>query len=177
MGVFLDYFDIAYDTCRIDSGLEKRLGYKRILIAQKDLKIIDNGNKKDEIEGNIFINGREENLVGILNMNPCAIIFSDSKINKKALEQMKERDTTLCIPLGTIISSYGLQRSKNLYLTSKLLDYALGMKIDVSFATFAKSNTQLCSYMQVIEIAKLLGATEEYARNSLNKINPSLVIE
>ncbi len=110
-------------------------------------------------------------------MSPCAVVFPDSRINKKALEQMKEREIALCIQLSQLTGSHSLQRSRNLYMASKLFDYAAGIGIEVSFATFAKSREHLCSYMQIIELAKLLGASEEYARGSLSGTNNSLVIE
>jgi RNase P/RNase MRP subunit p30 len=109
-------------------------------------------------------------------MSPSAIVFPDSRINKKALEQMKEREIALCIQLSNLTMSYGLQRSRNLYMASKLFDYAKGMEIDVCFASFARTNVQLCSYIQIIELARLLGADEEYAKKSLS-MNGSLAIE
>lgn len=99
------------------------------------------------------------------------------RINKKAMEQMNEREIALCIPMNAIMSSYGLQRSRALYMTSKLLRHAMDIKLDVSFATFARTRLQLCSYMQLIELAKLLGADEGFARKSLSETNRSMVIE
>ena len=60
-------------------------------------------------------------------------------------------------------------------MMGKLLDYSLGIKLEVCFATFAKSNLNLCSYMQLIELAKLLGADEDYARKSISSVTKSLV--
>jgi hypothetical protein len=174
----VDYYDIAYETCEISKALENSLGYKRIFFAQKDIKVLDGGHyKHDEVENSIFINTNLDNLIGILNMSPSAIIFSDLRINKKAIEQMEERKIPLCLPLSILTSSYGLQRSKNLYFMSKLFAHARKMDVDVSFVTLSKNNTNLCSYMQLIELAKLIGADEDYARKSVSEINKSLVIE
>jgi len=174
----LDYYDIAYETCDINKSLETRLGYDRIFLSTKDVKILDGTRYKiNEVEDSIFINTREENLIGVLNASPKAVVFADMRINKKALEQMKERKVSLCLPISNLTSSYGLQRSRSLYMMGKLFDHAKSIKLEVSFATLAKSNTNLCSYMQLIEVAKLLGADEEYARKSLSKTNKSLVMK
>jgi hypothetical protein len=174
----LDYFDIAYETCSIDKHLEERLGYKKIFVSNKDVKIVDgNHYKNNEVENSIFVNTNEANIIGVLNLSPRAVVFYDMRINKKALEQMAERKIALCMPISTLTSLYGLQRSRALYMMSKLLDHAIGIKLDVAFASLAKSNTNLCSYIQLLEIAKLLGAGEDYARKSISQTNKSLVIK
>ncbi len=173
----LDYYDIAYDTCNISKSFETALGYKRIFLASKDIKIIEGNSKGSDISGSIFIDSGRSNAISILNMSPSAIAFLDSRINKKTLEQMRERGIVLCIPVSILTNSYGLQRSRNLYMMSKLFSYAKGIKLDVSFATLAKSNAHLCSYMQLVELAKLIGADEEYARKSISVTNRNLVIK
>lgn len=156
--------------------MESALGYKRIFLANKDVKIVDgNHYSGKDLENSIFINTEKSNVLAVLNSSPHAIVFSDLKINKKAMEQMRERKIALCLPISNLTSSYGLQRSRNLYMMSKLLKHAQSIKLDVSFATLAKGNTNLCSYMQLIEIAKLIGADEEYARKSLSQTNKSMV--
>ncbi len=107
--------------------------------------------------------------------SPWAIIFRDMKINKKAVEQMREYDVALCIPMGQITSLYGLQRSRALYLTRKLVIHARKMKVDVSTVTLARDMTHMCSCIQLLEMAKLVGLKEEYARESIGRINRSIV--
>jgi len=177
IGVLLDYFDVAGEGCRIDKGLEPALGFKKIFVANKDIKVVDGtGGKTGNVEGSIFVASEKSNMIQILNMSPRAVVFSDSKINKKALEQMRDRDILLCIPADLITGTSGLHRSRNMYMMGKLFDHARSIKLEVSFITLAQSNAHLCSYMQLIEIAKLIGADEEYARASISK-NGSLVIK
>jgi RNase P/RNase MRP subunit p30 len=115
--------------------------------------------------------------MSILNMSPAAIIIQDLKIDKKALGQMRDANITLCLATSTLTASSGLYRSRNLYMMRKLFDYARSIKLDVSFITLAHSNSHLCSYIQLLELAKLVGAEEEYARKSISKTNCSLVME
>jgi hypothetical protein len=56
-------------------------------------------------------------------------------------------------------------------MVSKLFEYAKKSKIDVMFVTLARSNAFLCSCMQLVEIAKLIGAEEEYAKRSISSAN------
>lgn len=171
----LDYYDIAYDSCSVDSALEKRLGYKKIFIANKDIKVIED--TKGNVEDNIIVNSNRLNALAVLSQSPNAVILSDLRIDKKLMEQMLEKEIAICLPMYMITGNSGMNRSKTLYMMSKLLDYAMSLELDVSFITLAKSSSNLCSYMQLIELAKLLGADEQYARKSVSEINSSLVIE
>lgn len=114
-------------------------------------------------------------MLAVIKANPSAIVFKDLHINKKVMERMKESDIALCLPTSFITCSYGLQRSRNIYLMSGLFAHAKSIKLDVSFATLAMNNMHLCSYIQLVELAKLLGSDEEYARKSLSEINKGLV--
>ena len=139
IGVGLSYYDVAYESCNLSKELERKLGYDRIFVAGKEVKVIDGNFKSSDLEGSIFVNSNQANLFSILSFSPKAIVFSDSKINKKALEQMRDRDMVLCIPMNLLMTSVGLQRSRNLYLMGRLFDHAKSLKLDVSFVTLSKS--------------------------------------
>jgi RNase P/RNase MRP subunit p30 len=143
----------------------------------KEIKTAEGVYKSEQVEESMFINSDKIDILAVLNSNPKAVVFPDLKINKKALQKMQEKGIILCIPTSAITSTSGLTRSKMLYLAAKLLKYAKSIKLEVSFATLAKTNLHLCSYMQMIEIAKLIGADEEYARNSISEINKSMVLQ
>lgn len=178
IGVFLDYYDIAYETCDIDGALERRLGYNKIFIANKDIKIVDgNSYSGKSVEDSIFISSPKANILAVLKMSPKAVVFPDSRIDRKVMKSVAERGVMLCMPLSNIMTSYGLKRSRSLYMMSKLFDYARSKKIEVSFVTLARSNNHLCSYMQLAELAKLIGADDAYARRSIGETNRSLVVE
>lgn len=153
------------------------MGFRRIFVAGKEVRVVEGSYKGDDVEKSIFVDSGKGDLFAALNLSPAAIVFSDMRINKKALEQMNERKIALCMPMSSLTSSYGLQRSRSLYMMSKLLHHAKSIKLDVSFVTLAKSRTNICSYMQLLELAKLIGADEEYARRSISETNRSLVVE
>jgi hypothetical protein len=176
-GVLLDFYDVAFDSCNVTKALESSLGYKRIFLSKKDIDIIDGNSKyeKDDIENSIFIDFGKESINSIIKMNPSAIVFANLRLDKKAMENMRENDVALCIPTSMITSTYALQRSKTLYWTSRLFKYAKSIKLNVSFATLAKSNIHLCSYIQLVELAKLLDDDEKYIKHCISETNKSLV--
>ena len=66
----MDYYDIAYESCAVNKDFETRLGFKRIFLSNKDVKIVDGSTryKNNEIEGSIFMNATDSNVLSILNM-------------------------------------------------------------------------------------------------------------
>jgi RNase P/RNase MRP subunit p30 len=102
-------------------------------------------------------------------------MISDSRIDRKLLATMKDKGVPLCIGFNRILESQGLRKSSSIYMTSKLANYAIKRGIRVAFVSLASSEEMLCSPVQLIELAKLLGVKEDYARESVSKINEELV--
>ena len=103
------------------------------------------------------------------------MIIADSRIDRKLLATMKDKGVTLCIPFNRILESQGLRRSSSMYMASRLAKYAIKKDIRVSFVSLAGSEETLCSPVQLIELAKLLGVKEEQAREAVSKNNEALV--
>lgn len=137
---------------------------------------MDAGQKRGELGGSIALaQSDDKDILALIKGGPGAIVFKDMHINKRAMDKMREFDIALCLPISFITCSYGLQRSRSIYLMSRLFAHARSIKLEVSFATLAMNNMHLCSYIQLMELARLLGAEEEYARRSISEINGSLV--
>jgi len=166
----MDYYDIAFDSCNVNKDLESELGFKKIF-TNKDIGILEGDYKSGIIRGSLFIDNGNGDVLSVINSNPAAVSFADLNINKDALSLMEEMDIILCMPLSIATSSYGFSRSKNLFLMKKLFRHAKKLNLRISFATLAKKESELCSSLQLIEIAKLIGADENYARESVSKTN------
>ena len=139
-----------------------------------DDKAGQRGQNKDIVDGIAF--GKEANqLLNLVKHGARAVAITDSYIDKQLMNEIKDRDCVLLMPMSAITASYGLQRAHNIYKMAKLFAYARKMKIEVCFASTAKTPLHLNSYIQLIELAKLVGAEEAYARYSLNKVTKSIV--
>jgi RNase P/RNase MRP subunit p30 len=99
------------------------------------------------------------------------IIPLEMEVDKRVIESIKENDSMLLIPLNHILTTYGMVRVRNIKMTSRTLEYALKRRINIGFITLASSEGQLVSYMQLIELAKLIGAPENIARSGISEIN------
>lgn len=154
--------------------LWKQLGFKKIIMAESDVKLSLPGSKG--IEGSICVGVAGEALNAAAKQSPKAVIISDSRIDRKLLDTLKAKNVILCVSLDKILGSAGLRRSSSIYLTSKLVQYAIKRGIRTTFVTFAGTEEMLCSPVQLIEIAKLLGADENYARKAIGETTAELML-
>lgn len=172
----MDFYDIAMASCEFESAFAQRLGFKKIFVCGRDIQLInaDKGSSFPK-EDFIAIGANKNNLLTAARSGASAVAIADSRIDRKLMEELREQKTTLILPTSLITSSYSLERPKRLYLISKLYSHAKKLGIDVGFATMAESRQNMCSYIQLIEIAKLVGADEQQARHGISAVNMSVV--
>lgn len=171
----MDYIDIVYGSCNVDRGMSAKLGFSRVLVANEDLKVINVDEKVSGAEGALAIGRDTAKLYAAVRSHAKAVAIIGARIDRKLLEEMSGNGVVLCMPMEQLTTCSGLERTKRIYFMRKLYAAARKRDIHVSFASFARDKLQLCSYMQLIEMAKRIGATEQYARYSLAEINGSLV--
>lgn len=172
----MDFYDIVSQDCKVDDSFAKKLGFKKVFVLNKDIKAVGHGNEKeDDIYDSIAFGKAKEQLMSLVKRGAPAVAITDSYIDKKLMDTIADNKCMLVMPMSIITSSYGVERSRNIYRMSKLYDYARRKKIEVVFASMAKTPQYMNSYSQLIELAKLIGADEQYARSSMNKLTKSIV--
>ncbi len=129
---------------------EKKLGFSKIFK-------VNPGHDK-----NIVYSSDKKVLHLVKDNSVSAVICVDYEIDKKLVQLMKKRNTVLCISLPSAKQRFAL--SKDLYRLQNLFSYAMKNKVRTTFISLASSQEYMCSYMQLIEFAKFVGATEDYAR-------------
>ncbi len=168
----MQFYDLAHQTA-LHGYLWKKLGFKRIAVVDVGVRFTTPGSKN--IAGSICTGPSGEALNAAAKQQPRAIIISDARIDRKLLATMKDKGVMLCIPFSKILESSGLRRSSSIYMTSRLANYAIKKEIKVAFVSLAGSEEMLCSPVQLIELAKLLGVKEEYVRESVSQTNEVLI--
>ncbi len=170
----MEFYDIASETCELDESLVKRLGFKQIFLINKDVRAAGAGTS-DTKESKIAFGKDKNQLMNQVKRGANAVAITDSYIDKKLIDTIKEEKCILLMPMNIITASSGIERSHNIFKMAKLFTYARKKGIEVGFASMAKTPLYLNSYIQLIELAKLIGADDKYARHSLNEINWSMV--
>lgn len=172
----MEYYDVVSGSCGTDDGMARRLGFKKIFKTGTDVRLTDLDDPKNKGADSGIITGSDKGrLLACAKGDVRAVIVSDSRIDKKLMAQMSENGIALCIPVSAITSSYGLARSRTIYLMNNLFSYARKSGIEVAFVTLAGSKIHTASVMQLIELAMLVGADEAYARDSISRTNKDMI--
>ncbi len=156
----------AFDLVRTDpeSGLADRLGFEEILVFDESMR-----------ESSRVGMASDAGILQKVRSGGIGVISDDYSIDGKLMAEMKENGTALYLALGRITNTYGLRRSRGIYLARRAFRYARQRRIDVGFITFAETAGQMCSAIQMIELAKLIGADEDIARAGLEEVNSRLL--
>lgn len=157
----MKYYDLVFDSCKTTPAFEKKLGFDKIFILNKPCRDFPMSSNKAEL------------MKSVKDGTP-AMVVSDFSIDRKLMAKVADSETVLCIPFGAILSKTGFERSRLLYKAASLVKYAHSKRIEVSFASLAESNLFMNSAIQLIGLAKLTGATDLQARQSLSVTNKKL---
>ena len=156
----MEYYDIVLESCTFDEELEKKLGFKKIFKLN-----LSNNNISHRIA---YLNNPKI-LYLIKNHKIDAVICNDYSLNKKFTELIKRHKIILYFLIPNTKERFIL--SKDLFKLQITFNYVIKNKIKASFISLASSPKYLCSYIQIIEFAKFIGADEQYVRLCLNKFN------
>ncbi len=176
MGAILNSYDIVLSSCGADVSFGRKLGFEGIGVVGNGIVAVNADDPNAKVpEGRAIAFGSAENMSALVRKGIAGVCISGYKIDRKLIEDMSANDCILCISTKEITNSYGIRRAKAIYRASKLFRLAKKRKIRVAFATMASSTGEMLSKIQLIEIAKLIGAEEQYARYSISEINRYIV--
>ena len=169
----MEFYDIVSETCAFELQFAERLGFKGIFTIGKEIKAAGSkgiGNR--DIPTIAF--GKGEQLFSLVKQGARAVSITDSYIDRKLLEAMKDSDCVLCMAMSSVTASYGIERSRTIYKMSRLFKEARKRGVDVTFVSMAKDRNYMNSYIQLVELAKLIGAEEQYARHSISEVTGAI---
>ena len=167
----MEFNDIVYSSCGAEKDFAERLGFKKLLVLGKDIQIRDLDKSKDTNAAGLIVTGsNKQRLEGAVKSGALAVEVTDYRIERKLMQTMKDREVKLLISFGALKKLEGSGRQRALYLMSKLLRTAMKMGIEVRFASMAESKLHMFSSMQLIELARLIGADESAARAGISKL-------
>lgn len=167
----MDYYDIALQGCGVDKGLESALGFKKVFLAGRDVALTG---KKGNFSGAIATGSDKPVLEEAARSGARALIIEGMRTDRSLIDIMAKRNTVLCIPMSAITSKEGMERSRAIFMARGLFSSARRRRLHVGFVSLAGSREGLCSAMQLIEFAKLVGADEQYAAYSISEVNRAI---
>ena len=165
----MDFYDLAYADA-LNGAAAQPLGFKTIFAADREVKIARDPAKSP---GCVYI-GQGEGAERASKAGAIAVVPEDYRLEPKAAAQMLDRDTILGISTYPLMSTNGIKRSKRIHFAGRMFALAEKKGIDVAFITVARSELYLCSAMQLIVLAGMIGANEDQARDSIARVNKRL---
>ncbi len=171
----MEFYDIALQSCGLSAGQEAALGFKKIFLAGKDVALLGAG-QKGEFSGAIVSGTNKRQLAEEARRGARALIIEDMRIDKSLMDTMAKKGTLLCMPLSGMMLQEGLERAVMVFLMRGLYSYARRRGLHVGFVSMAPSWMELCSGMQLVELARLICADEQYARYSVSAVNKAMVV-
>gem|GEM_PF-1534979 len=143
------------------------LGYKKIL-GKKELPVVDGLSSNNKC----IVRGGESGILdrALRRNNVIGIIIKDNELIRMSVEEVKETDKLLFLSVHDLTCVDTRTRLRNLYRMRGLLSFATHSKAKVSLISLAEDESCLLSSIQMIEMAKFLGANEEQAKKMINNL-------
>lgn len=171
----MKYYDLVAPGFEPDPSLVRRLGFEKAFSCGKDIAFL-NSDSGAVSESRFVCAGHNANgMMAAIRNGASAIVPLGLEIERKVAEYAEGSETVVCMPVSRIISGFGFGRVRNIGRAKSLLDVCRKYGTKFTFITFAENALGMRSYMQVIEIAKMLGASESEARAAVSIANRLIV--
>jgi|SRR5271157_1613335 len=172
----MQFYDIVALKEEIDlEGLAGRFGYRKIFLAGKDVEIVGDTMRLNDEGSFIVRSGDNETLSKAVRSNGVVgVIVDDSKVSGKFIEELRTHEKILFVPAAPLVCPGQNSRMRNLHWAKGIVRTALMGKARIALVTLAEEKECLLSSRQLLEIAKLLGATDKIADGMLSSLGSSL---
>ena len=160
------YYDVVA-MARVDGGVAARLGYKRILTSE-DIRVVE----RHAGSSRYIIRSSEPGLIfKALGEDLCmGVIFKGNAPVKKLLEKAASSGKPIIIPASEITCATGSAFMRATYGLRSVLSYCVKAGAPVAMASLAASESALLSSMQMLELARFVGASPDRAKEMLGRI-------
>jgi len=166
----MQFFDIVALKEEVDlKALGRRLGYKKIFALGKEMELCADANHPGEGKALIVKSGDEAVLVKALRNNSViGIILDNNKASGRFIEDLRIHEKLLLIPVGPLVCPDRGDVIHSLYRAKSVLRSALMGRASVALVTLAKEKECMLSCSQMLEMAKLIGANDNVAKEMLS---------
>ncbi|HUB92534.1 MAG TPA: hypothetical protein VL945_01090 [Candidatus Saccharimonadales bacterium] len=159
-----------YDLVNMDAPDRKTasiLGFKKIF-SKKELPVVDNLG----YTGRCILASGEAGMLGrgLRRNNVTGIMINDSELIRMAVEEVVDTEKILVLPVHGITCGETRARLRNIYRMRGLMATATRSKAKIALVTMAEDESCMLSALQMVEVAKFIGATEAQAKKMVGAI-------
>ena len=165
----MQYLDITNSPEKFDSNLLKRLGFKRALNVGEDLQILDSINHNQKLpflvnassKASLYSLAKEAKALGIL--------VNGEDLDQKLVSKIKDAGKAI------VINAYYLtlgqrDRISKIHRYKKIFRMACKAKAKIVLVSLAPNENYLLSFMQLLEIAKLITNDDHQAKKMVTSL-------
>ncbi len=161
----MEYFDLVNaESVRLEPGI---LGFRKIF-CKKEIQV-----RKDIPEdARCVVMGSEPGLLdrALRRRNVIGVMITDNELLRMTIEKTAENEKILFISTLGIVCADTQVRLRNIYRAKSLIASALRSKARISLVSMAEDEPSMFSSVQLLEMAKFLGATPAQASGMLSSL-------
>ncbi|MDE1855074.1 MAG: hypothetical protein KGH57_02015 [Candidatus Micrarchaeota archaeon] len=168
----MQFFDLV-NFHEVPESLAARLGYKKIFQTGKDAEVFE----KTVVSGGkgvVRSDSQEAITKGLRQSNVIGVIPKGISAGREVLDEVKENEKMLIIPLSEVTCSDGTSRVQSMAKMRRLVKSVLMAKVPFALVSFASSSECLMAGLQMIEVAGFLGIEPPRAKEALGRLGELL---
>lgn len=166
----MQFFDLVNFQDESLELLSRRLGYRKMLVAGRDVEIVTKPIPEMRKKG-IIVSDDLESVTKALKQNSIlGLIAVGSALDKKVLAEIKETEKVLFVPLSRVTCAGGESRAHALARTRSIVKNAMAARVPLALISFAESRECVMSPLQMIEVAGFVGIDQAVAKVALGKL-------
>ncbi len=166
------YRDYVKNSSILEEEIPKLLGFEKILSPLDRLEIITEPANPSSSEKSVILKGRPKYLMRYINdKKVIGIMISNFELDKNLIEHAKHKEKLLVINARELTACNEQESARNISRARELVKNALHAKIRIAIVSGAEREEEMLSAQQLLEIAKMLGASESQAKSMLAMVN------
>lgn len=158
------YFDLV-DMKVPGPKLQRLLGYKRIF-STEEMPITATPNSPAE---KCIVKSAEQGVLrsALRKSNVMGIMIADNELLRIVIEDSKESSKPIFISSRDFVCAETSKGLRNLHRAKTMLRFAMRSRARVALVSMADDASCLLSSMQMLELARFLSGSDEYAKKML----------
>ncbi len=156
----MEYSDIAAMEA-VPESTAKVLGYRKIF-GRREIEV----NEVPSQHSACVVRSSEPGVLGMAlrRSNVIGVMIKDNELIRRTVEEAAEAEKALFLSAHELTCVETRERLRNLYRMRSLLSFAMRTGAEVRLVSLAQEDSCLLSAMQLVELARFLGAGEAHAK-------------
>ena len=165
------YRDYVRNSAILEDGLAKTLGFEKILSPADKIIVVSEPTSLNPKVQLAILEGRPGYLMKYINdKRVIGIMILGFESDRNLIEHAKHKEKLLVINARDLTACGEREKARNITRARELMKNALHAKVSIAVVSGAEREEDLLSTQQLLELAKMLGASEQQAKLMLTRV-------